>query len=76
VSPNRSRFTIRAIMIAVAVVAIVLAIGLQVPRDVLFGNHRWLAFGPLLLFLVPRLLILSWARRAREDQEVRNPPPL
>lgn len=75
-SPSRARFTIRAIMIVVALVAVVLAVAVTMSRDGFLPSSRWLLFGPALIFVVPRLLLLGWMRREREDPKVRTPPPL
>ncbi|MDR3633950.1 MAG: hypothetical protein P4L84_09105 [Isosphaeraceae bacterium] len=71
---RRARSTIRAIMIAVAAVAVLLAIALQVPREVLFGARLWLVLGPPLVFVVPRLLLLAWVRLESDEKEDRTSP--
>lgn len=63
-------------MTTVAVVAVVLGVALQVPRDALLKNGYWRAFVPVLVFITLRLLRLSLVRREREDQQARTPPPL
>ena len=71
---HRPRVTIRALMVASALVAVVLTLVLRAPRGAFVAGNRWLVFGPPLVFLMPRLLVRAWLRRARESADAPSRP--